>query len=345
MSSLVETTNTPNNGQYQAPAPKVAVANVPMPIVQSVIPMPVQNQAPTTFKEAKTKMHIRFDVRLKDHMTTNKVIENVSNPENIFKPVSPANVHALPLPGHKTDSKFDLSKVVITSQDITGGFNKLPFDVKFDWEGQGEMCTQVDMKGQLFAFSMHSGESQKGYRVNVYDARNSVNDPILSKYGHLSSKDIKESIRDVGTSSCIVPGDSEVIRFIVANEEKFGKGIITKIPKDRVSVVEGKTYYTLPRQLVYEAVSELQNGVLSKFNFVDLTKFKVCMSRMDGRDFGDLTGTDFEHLDEKDKSDILNRTYSCAFDLEMTWGSPNAEPRTGSIANIGQKVPISAPRQ
>jgi hypothetical protein len=361
MSNLVETNQlqTPQNawGINQQVGNPQAIQKPETPINVT----PSQNEG--KFAEYTTHINVTFSGKLKDMKS--KCISKAMNQavaEAVFKAKGGAPIHSVAIPSENGKSDVDLTKAIITGMKVNTTSNGFPFPIKFDWTGQGEASNKFDMEGKQAPLTLYPGEQTRGHNSVVYDARNVVNNPLLKRYGHVSIDDLRAGVQLVnlpdGRTVAYVPKDHEAIKLINMNKGRFGN------PPTEADLVHGSMYQMSP-QIIGAVIDEMYTNVLSKFNFTDLTKFKVNMYRVDGRDFDDHIGSEYDHLELADREFIASQTKHAGFDLEITWACPrpaaqakpinvapsqnnavvpNIPPHYNTFSNSSAKIPVAIPR-
>lgn len=342
MSNLVDTSalQPPINAQnpWGVQAPKIQNgATVIRPEPANMVPANMVPAA-SSFAEHTTKLTVYFNGKIKN-MAGKCLTQSLTaaSAENIFRPSTGAFLRGVPLAVENVgDNKADPSKAIVTGMTVTSIFNKFPFAVKFDWTGQGEASNSYDMRGKQAPLMMFPGEQSRSH-IQIFSARDAASHPLLKKYGHVSLEGMWDQIQLInlpnGQKVAYVPINHDALKLIALNPQRFGP------PPGEADIVHGSFYKMAPQQIGC-AIDEMYTNILSKFNFTDLTKFKVNMYREDEKDFGDLAGSEWDHLDDDDKAASCNKTVCAAFDLQITWTCPQAASQPRAVP-IVQAVPIN----
>lgn len=275
-----------------------SVAQAPQIAQPTAIP-----NARNSFKEHVTTVNITENVRMKDlaqQIITVKMNKDAAT--KVFKPTGAQAQAQVP----------DLSRALITSVSVESIRNELPVDLKVDCTGIGDNCTSYDMAGKPCPIVLHANENWKGSH-NVFNATGITNDYVMTQYGHLGAKDISDGIMTLDKDWSLVRGDHETLNLMRKNPGLY-------VPPEEMNGLRG--WYKVNTATVNEVKGKLQEVVMNKIKYEDLTNFCVSISRMDERKFDDCTGSTLEHLDETDRKVAMETPHKVAFALKIHWTYP-----------------------
>lgn len=360
MSNIVE---IPTNGQKsQSPAnqwgvpsnafptyqtPQVASnskAPLSQPAQAQVAVLSDQSQVRNRFRENTVRLQVMFTEKLNniDGKTVIQKIISGNVAQQIFKPEGTAKApHDIHHNGEEASSSTaDLSKGIITRVAVVSTHNEFPFPVTFDFTSQGESSNCFSLDGKQFPLMLYPGEHNRGTEAEIYNAKDAVNDPFLRRYGHISVEDMWGSIQTFKNANYVyVPVDHDAIRLIRLNPDKFG-------PAPSQDDLREGIYYKMDGKRVADAIDELYYNIIAKFKFTDLSKFTVNMSRLDGKNFKDVSNSKWDHFDSQEQSFLMNQTLHAGFELKVTWTFPQQEANTvnkpSPAALLGTVNPVVA---
>lgn len=312
----VASTNIPN---YQQP--QQVPAKAPMQGPSQVAVLSNEGTARNKFREYNVRVQVMFAeklARVEGAKVSHKVLSNQAS--DIFRPENgistPHDIH------HNAEDAapiVDLTKGIITRIAVTSTHNEYPFPVTFDFTGQGSAANCFSLDGKQFPICLYPDENNRFNDFELYNAKDAINDPFLKRYGHVSVSDMWASIQTFKNVNWVyVPIDHDAVRLIKLNEDKFG-------PAPGPADVRDGIWYKMDGQRVSQAIDELYFNIISKFKFTDLTKFQVHMSRFDGRDFKDPTGSKWGHFDQVELDYKMEELLHAGCELKITWTYPQQE--------------------
>jgi hypothetical protein len=269
---------------------------------------PTANDVSNQNNLEKCRMYVEFnsnatmlDDSAKPHT---RVFDISSNSDNIFtKPDHPS---------------VDLSRAVMVGMELLQTSNSFPYSVALQFSGPGtqSLNTLGRRTGQRVAITMPPGDSSRCNQT-LFSPPSSVQSSHFKDYAHCTKETIMSDIVPfAGKPWAYVPVNHPVIKIINKNAARLN------LVLSESDLQEGGAYYRVDREIIDRVVDELQNNVLSKMPFVDLSKMKVNLIRADGNKFCAISGSKLEGLPEPQQNAYLHKQNHVSAEFQVTYMFP-----------------------
>jgi len=214
---------------------------------------------------------------------------------------------------------LNLSRARIRSIKARSINNKLPFAVHItlgdqQTERKSDFLNQMATQRGKVAMVVHAAETSRVEHV-IYTSERTESLRMYHEYASVDLPTERKNIVEFPHENyCHVPLDSVVVRVLRKNPSSVFNVDSATIYKNR--------YCEVPKDLVDTVFKTLQQNVLCKLPFSDLTSMTAKIARVDGATFNTIEGSQLENLDAAKRDMMREHVYDLSCELEITYTLP-----------------------
>lgn len=314
----------------QSPLSVYKANNVNRPL--SINGQPVRNE---TLSQHTSTVHFMFQKKLGE-LNGKVLLEEITEAaaQKIFQPRDFEIIKG----AEETQNVTDLKRAFVVRAVVKSTKNDFPFPVKFGCSVFGNLNGSFDTNGRSAPVVIHSGENLKHNTV-IHDISRQLNHDMVKKYGHLDPAMLESGMQVwniLGVPTRMVPVDHPIVKFMRKNPNDF------TAPSDK-NIVEGM--YKMNFDEVNMAIDSLKSNVVDRFNSTDLTNIKATLERYDGRELKTVAGSNMEHLDASDISDLKSKLCTAHVELQIDWTTPKIISNQSGAASLSDSQVLGSPKR